>query len=200
MLTALLVGSVAVVGVTRLLELRVSQRHRRALLERGARAVEDRGFRVMVFLHVAVLAGALLEPFLTGRTVPLWFGALSAAGVLAASSLRVAAIRALGQHWNVRVLDSAALGVVVAGPYRFVRHPNYVAVFLELSLLPLVQGAWLTAALGAALHAFVLRRRILLEEAVLGAHPAYRASMGNKPRFIPRLAVLSRAPARTEKS
>ena len=200
MLTALLVGSVAVVGVTRLFELRISRQHRRALLERGARAIEDRGFRVMAFLHVAVLAGALLEPLLTRRTVPLWFGALAAAGVVGASSLRVLSIRTLGEHWNVQVVDSAALGVVASGPYRFVRHPNYVAVFLELACLPLVQGAWLTAALGSALHVLVLHRRVLLEEAVLFAHPAYRATMQDKPRFFPRLPTRSRSSARTEKT
>ena len=77
---------------------------------------------------------------------------------------------------------------MTSGPYRFVRHPNYVAVFLELLFLPLVQGAWLTAALGTALHVLVLRRRILLEEAMLLESPAYRISMGEKPRFVPALA------------
>jgi methyltransferase len=186
-LTPLLVACVGSVAVTRLLELRVSQRHRRFLVERGARIVDDRGFFGMVSLHVAVLAGALLEPLLTGRTVPAWFGAAAAGGVFGASLLRVSAIRSLGQHWNARVVDSAALGVVASGPYRFIRHPNYVAVFLELLLLPLVQGAWLTAALGSALHVVVLRRRILLEESVLLAHAAYCASMGDKPRFFPRV-------------
>jgi methyltransferase len=118
--------------------------------------------------------------------VPLWLGGAAALGVVGAGVLRVWAIRSLGKHWNVRVVDSTRLGVVTSGPYRFVRHPNYVAVFLELLLLPLVQGAWLTAALGSALHILVLRRRILLEEAVLMASPAYRASMGDKPRFLPR--------------
>jgi len=199
-LSVLLVGLAGLLAVTRLLELRISRRHRRALVESGARPVEERGFLVMVSLHVAVLVGAIVEPLVTRRAVPVWLGVTAAAGVVGASLLRVLAIRSLGRHWNVRVIDSTALGVVTAGPYRYVRHPNYVAVFLELLLLPLVQGAWLTAALGSALHVFVLRRRILLEEAVLSAHPAYRASMGDKPRFIPRLWRAAPVLARTEKS
>jgi methyltransferase len=199
-LSVLLVGLVGLLAVTRLLELRISRRHRRALLESGARPIEERGFLVMVSLHVAVLVGAIVEPLLTRRTVPVWLGVTAAAGVVGASLLRVLAIQSLGRHWNVRVIDSTALGVVTAGPYRYVRHPNYVAVFLELLLLPLVQGAWLTAALGSVLHAFVLRRRILLEEAVLLAHPEYRASMGGKPRFLPRLLRPAPALAQTEKS
>lgn len=188
MLTPLALGVVALLAGTRLFELLVSRRHRAALAKRGARAIEDPGFALMVCVHVGVLLGALLEPLLAKRAAPLWLGAAAAAGVVAASCLRVAAIRSLGEHWNVSVMDSAALGVVATGPYRFMRHPNYVAVFVELALAPLVQGAWLTAATGAALHVLVLRRRILLEEAVLDAHPAYRAGMGDKPRFLPRLS------------
>jgi methyltransferase len=198
-LTALLVALVALLAVTRLLELRVSRRHRQALLRSGARPVEERGFLGMVSLHVGVLVGAIVEPLVTRPAVPLWLGLTAAAGVIGANLLRLAAIRSLGEHWNVRVIDSTELGVVTSGPYRFVRHPNYVAVFLELLLLPLVQGAWLTAALGSALHVFVLRRRILLEEAVLMAHPAYRATMGDKPRFLPRLWRAAPALAQTEK-
>jgi methyltransferase len=198
-LTVLLVTLVALLAVTRLLELRVSRRHRQALLRSGARPVEERGFLMMVSLHVGVLAGALVEPLVTRPAVPLWLGLTAAAGVIGANVLRLAAIHSLGEHWNVRVIDSTALGVVRSGPYRFVRHPNYVAVFLELLLLPLVQGAWLTAVLGSVLHVFVLRRRILLEEAVLMAHPAYRAAMGDKPRFFPRLWRADPALARTEK-
>lgn len=200
MLRAVLFGLVALIAVTRLLELRVSRRHRRLLVERGARLVDERGFPLMVCLHVAILAGAIVEPLLTRRVVPLWLGAGAAAGVLGASVLRVAAIQSLGEHWNVRVVDSTALGVVASGPYRFVRHPNYVAVFLELLLLPLVQGAWFTALAGSALHVLVLRRRILLEEAVLAAHPAYRLSMQGKPRFLPRLRAARGALARSEKA
>jgi methyltransferase len=84
-------------------------------------------------------------------------------------------------------MDSSALGVVAGGPYRWVRHPNYLAVFAELLALPLIHSAWLTALLGGLAHIWVLRRRIAVEEAVLLANPAYRAAMSHKPRFIPRI-------------
>ncbi|HEY5447089.1 MAG TPA: isoprenylcysteine carboxylmethyltransferase family protein, partial [Polyangia bacterium] len=87
---------------------------------------------------------------------------------------------------QVRVVASTpALGVVTGGPYRLIRHPNYVAVFVELAALPLVHGAWLTAAAGALLHAAILRRRIGLEESVLMADESYRRAFADKPRFLP---------------
>ena len=142
----------------------------------------------------------MLEAFVTRRSVPVAFGAIAFAVVFAANVLRILSIRSLGKHWNVRVVDSTALGVVNSGPYRYVRHPNYVAVFLELLFLPLVQGAWITAALGTVAHVLVLRRRIALEESVLLADPSYAATMGNKPRFIPRLFRRRSWVAGTERS
>jgi len=177
---------VGLLVVTRLFELRISNRHRRELVARGATPIHDPGFAAMVSLHVGILAGGVIEVLVLRRTVPLWFGVLAAGLVLAANALRIWSIRTLGEHWNVRIVDSAAFGVVSSGPYRFVRHPNYVAVFLELAFLPLVQGAWIVAALGTALHVAVLRRRIALEESVLLDDPGYVASMGDKPRFLPR--------------
>jgi methyltransferase len=184
-----LVGTLA---VTRLVELGISSRHRRALVARGATPIHDPGFVAMVSLHAGILAGSVVEVLALQRSVPVWFGVAAAGMVLAANALRLWCIRTLGEHWNARVVDSTAFGVVTTGPYRFVRHPNYVAVFLELAFLPLVQGAWITAALGTALHLAVLRRRIVLEESVLLGEPGYVASMGHKPRFLPRLG---RAPS-----
>ena len=72
------------------------------------------------------------------------------------------------------------------GPFRWVRHPNYVAVFVELLALPLIHAAYVTAAVGTAAHIIVLARRIALEERVLFGNATYQATMGDKPRFIPR--------------
>lgn len=184
---------VGLLAVTRLFELRISNRHRRALVARGATPIHEPGFAAMVSLHVGILAGSVVEVLVLRPTVPVWFGLVAAGLVVAANALRIWSIRTLGAHWNVRVVDSAAFGVVTAGPYRFVRHPNYVAVFLELAFLPLVQGAWLVAILGTALHVAVLRRRIALEESILLRDPGYVARMGDKPRFLPR--PFGRAPS-----
>lgn len=182
----------ALTAITRLIELRVSSRHRRELLKSGAAASDERGFAGMVLLHIGILVGALVEAVVFERNAPFWIGVPAALGVMAASALRVWAIRSLGRHWNVRVIDSTTLGVIQSGPYRFVRHPNYVAVFLELALLPLVAGAWLTAALGTALHVWVLAKRIRHEESVLNRSAEYRFAMARKPRFVPRLSPWGR--------
>jgi methyltransferase len=178
---------IAGIAAARLFELRVSRARQRALAGRGVARVREPHFRAMVALHTAILLGAGLEATLTGRPpVPL-VSALALLAIAGATALRLWVIATLGPHWNVQVMDSLSLGVVTGGPFRFIRHPNYLAVFGELAALPLVHSAWLSAILGTAAHVWVLYHRIRTEEAALLAHPEYRLHMGSKPRFIPRL-------------
>lgn len=197
-MTSVFVALVGIVAVTRLVELGVSRRHRRALTRRGARTLREPAFAGMVALHVAILTGSLVEVVAFERAAPLALGLFAALVVALSNALRIAAIKSLGELWTVRVVDSIGLGVVRAGPYRFIRHPNYVAVFLELTFLPLVHGAWITALVGTTLHLAVLAKRIRLEESVLLADPAYVASMGDTPRFVPRLFARPVMQARAE--
>jgi methyltransferase len=176
---------VGAVGACRLIELRLSKRHQRALAAGGAGVMPERVFPAMVALHTGILVAAVIETLLLDRPFTAALGIPALVLVLLANALRFWVIRTLGVHWNVRVVPSMPLGVVTSGPYRFVRHPNYVAVFVELAALPLVHGAYLTAVAGALLHVAILHRRVVLEESMLMADEAYRRAFGDKPRFIP---------------
>jgi len=177
----------AAVGLARLVELRISRRHQREMAGRGIEKRSDPQFRWMVALHTVVLWGAALEvvalrrPFLPQLAAPM------AVLFLCATALRWWVIHTMGAHWNVEVVASAPLGVVTTGPFRWVRHPNYLAVFVELVALPLIHTAWITALVAAAGNFWVLRHRLSLEEPVLDANPAYRTAMAAKPRFLPKL-------------
>jgi methyltransferase len=175
----------AAVGLGRLVEMGISRRHQRALAARGAAKIAEPHFRWMVLLHGGVLAGTALEVWLLARPfIPAL--ALPMIALFALSNaLRWWVIRTMAEHWNVQVVDSLELGVVTRGPFRWIRHPNYLAVFVELIAVPLIHTAWLTALLGGLAHIWVLRQRIAVEEAVLLANPGYRAAMGHKPRFVP---------------
>jgi methyltransferase len=177
----------AAAGGGRLVEMQVSRRRLRALRARGVEQAPEPYFRWIVLLHAGVLAGAALEALLLKRRPvrPLAIGAVIAA--LLANGLRWWVIRSLGQHWNVHVVDSLGLGVVTSGPYRWLRHPNYLALIVELEALPLIHSAWLTALIGGVAHALLLRRRIATEEALLLQSAEYRALMAPRPRLLPRL-------------
>jgi methyltransferase len=180
-------GLLLAVAVLRLAELRISKRHQREMAARGAAKVEEPKFRWMVLLHTAVLLGAALEVVLLRRPFIPWLAVPMIAVFLAANAVRWWVIRSLGEHWNVQVVDSTRLGVVTSGPFRYVRHPNYAAVFAEMLALPLIHTAWITAVAGAIAHIGVLAQRLSTEERVLFANPDYRAAMTGKPRFLPGL-------------
>lgn len=174
------------VGLGRLIELGISRRRQQRLLQAGVARVPERHFRAMVLLHTGVLVAAALEVWWLKRPFVRLLALPMALLLLAANALRWWVIATLAGHWNVQIMDSVADGVVTHGPYRWVRHPNYAAVFLELLALPLIHSAWLTSLVGGVAHLWVLRQRISTEERILMAHPIYRHAMGTKPRFLPR--------------
>lgn len=177
----------AAVAALRIVELRISKRHQRQLLTRGAAKIDEPRFRWMVVLHTAVLIGAAIEVIFLKRPFIPALAIIMFAIFLAANAVRWWVIRTLGDHWNVQVMDSTELGVITSGPFRFVRHPNYAAVFAEMLALPLIHTAWIIALAGSLAHAAVLAQRLSTEERVLFANPDYRAAMTGKPRFLPGL-------------
>jgi methyltransferase len=158
---------VAAVGLERLAELVVSARNVKAALAAGA---VERGlghYPVMVVLHTGLLAGALAEVVVADRPWHGWLGWPMLALVLAAQALRWWCIATLGPQWNTRVVVLPGAGLVRRGPYRWLRHPNYLAVVVEGVALPLVHTAWVTAVVFTLANAVLLRTRIRCEEKAL---------------------------------
>lgn len=177
----------AAVGLLRLVELRVSRRNYRRMLAGGAVPVPEPHFKWIVVIHTGVLLGAALEVIVFKRPFIPLLGATMFALFIASNLLRLWVVASLGQLWSVNVMDSSRIGVVTSGPFRFVRHPNYSGVVLEVISLPLIYTAWMTAAAAALGYCYALSRRIPAEEKALMANPEYRAAMGHKPRFLPGL-------------
>jgi len=121
----------------------------------------------MVVLHTGLLAGCLLEPLLADRPFLPGLGWPALALTLLAQVLRWWCITTLGPYWNTRVIVVPGARLVGAGPYRFLRHPNYVAVVVEGAALPLVHSAWITATVFTLADAVLLTVRIRCENAAL---------------------------------
>lgn len=161
--TALVLG----VALERLVELRVSARNRAWSLERGGREYGQGHFPFMVVIHVGLLVGCVAEVWLLERVFSWALGGPMLVLALSCQGLRWWVIATLGHRWNTRVIVVPGLPRIVRGPFRFVRHPNYVAVVVEGFALPLVHGAWITALVFSALDAWVLWLRIRCEDAAL---------------------------------
>lgn len=175
-----------VVAFERLLELLISKRHERALVRAGQMVVVERLFALMVFVHAGVLVFAAGEARLLDRAFHPWLGGLALAVFASATALRWWAIRSLGEQWTVRVVAGPALELKAGGPFRYLRHPNYLGVACEVIAIPLIGGAYVTAAVFGLLNAFVLLRRIRLEESTLAGFAPYYKTLGGRRALVPR--------------
>lgn len=161
------VGLVAAVGVERVAELVVSMRNLRWSRARGGREYGQGHYPAMVVLHTGLLLACVLESGLLHRPILAALAWPMLAVVVLAQALRWWCIATLGPRWNTRVVVVPGLPLVARGPYRWLSHPNYVAVVAEGIALPLIGSAWITAVAFTVLNAVLLRVRITTENAAL---------------------------------
>jgi methyltransferase len=160
---------VAAVAVERVAELVVARRNERWSTARGAIVAGQGHYPAMVALHTGLLVGCPAEVWLADRPfVPALAWPMLAA-LAGAQALRWWCIGTLGPRWNTRVMVVPGLPLVTSGPYRLLRHPNYVAVVAEGVALPLVHTAWVTAAVFTVFNAALLTVRIRCENRALAA-------------------------------
>ena len=157
---------VAVVAAQRIGELVLSARNARLVRARGAREYGSGHFPFLVFVHVAFLVCLAAEVLFLGARPPSWWP-LCLLLWMGAQALRYSAMRALGDRWNVRILVVPGESPVSSGPYRFIRHPNYLAVAVELLTASMMFGAWRTAIVFSLLDAAALWVRVRAENAAL---------------------------------
>lgn len=179
---------VGLTALQRLVELLHSRRNLQGL-SAGSPAADSRtNWVLLVGLQVAWLMGCALEPALRGQLPSAALFWVGIALFLLGEGLRTWCILTLGSWWNARARVAPDLRVVSRGPYRWIRHPNYLGVLLELVGLPLAGGAWWTMGLLLLPHGIVFLRRIQGEDRLLFALPGYAEAMGGKGALIPRLS------------
>lgn len=155
---------VALVALQRLAELALSHRNTRRLRAAGGVEVGAGHYPLLVALHIAWL-GALVVT--VPADAPLRMPPLAL--YIAVQGLRYWAIAALGENWTTRIITVPGRTPVRHGPYRYLRHPNYMVVACEIAVLPLAFGAWRIALLFTVLNGAMLAHRIRIENAALAA-------------------------------
>ncbi len=180
-----LLSTVFLVAGQRLWEVRRSQRNEEWLRAQGAVEGGRLLYPPLVLLHTAFFIALLVESWWRGpRLGPLW--GLWLGLFLAAQALRLWTINTLGPRWCTRLLVVPGMELVTEGPYRYIRHPNYLVVLVEFFSLPLTFGAIFTALGATSANILLLTIRIRQEEALLGRLTDYNAAMKGRPRLIPR--------------
>jgi methyltransferase len=171
------------VALERLYEVRVSNHNARIAFAQGALEYGRRHYRVMVFLHSLFLPACAAEVALLHRPFPGAPGWVALTIACGSQALRYTAIRTLGERWNTRIIVLPEAPPVTGGIYRYLRHPNYVAVIAEMLAIPLIHGAWICAIAFSCANALLLTVRIRAEERALGGQ--WQEAFASRRRFIP---------------
>jgi methyltransferase len=160
------IAAFAVVAISMLGELWLAKRNERLLLARGAVEVPDPAYRTMRWAYPAIFAAMAVEGVIDPRE-PTFLTVAGGALFALAKWLKYWAIATLGVRWSFRVLVVPGARLVDTGPYRLMRHPNYLAVVGELAGMAMLTGARWTGVAGIVFFGWLLRRRIAAEDRAL---------------------------------
>jgi methyltransferase len=144
-------------------ELVLARRNERILKTQGAIEFDKDGYKVIATMHVAFFISLICEKVFLHRALNTYW-VVSTSLFVGAQFLRYWAIRSLGVHWNTKVLVIPGKKLVARGPYKYIQHPNYVAVITEIAVIPLIFSCYITATVFSLFNLILLRRRMKIEE------------------------------------
>lgn len=177
---------ISFIVIQRLVELMIANHNEKWMKQQGAIEFGKKHYKYMVIMHLLFFVALFTEKFVLNRGLsPLWPFILTVFSV--AQFIRCWAIYSLGKYWNTKILVLADALVVKKGPYRFLRHPNYIIVAIELLVVPMLFNAFYTAFLFTILNVIMLLIRIPEEEKALSTLTEYDAAFQNCYRFIPKI-------------
>lgn len=164
---------VAFIAIQRVYELFLSKRHERAILAQGGKEHASEHFLVMKLVHSTWLLAMLLEVFMLKRSFSYYIFVPALLLTLAGQFLRYAAITTLKERWTVRIMTIKNAPPVDHGIFRYIRHPNYLGVVLEIFAIPLLHQAYLTSLIFSLANGLLLWVRIGEEEKALARENNY---------------------------
>ncbi|HSC36129.1 MAG TPA: isoprenylcysteine carboxylmethyltransferase family protein [Thermodesulfobacteriota bacterium] len=160
----------------RISELLLARKNETAVRKMGALEYDSGGYRTIVLMHAAFFLSLVSEYLLLGRGLNEHWPILVTIFLLT-QALRYWSILSLGKFWNTKILVVPGTHAVTSGPYKYLRHPNYLAVVIEIAVVPLIFSCYITSVLFTVLNLIALRRRISIEEsALLGGPPGDETS------------------------
>jgi methyltransferase len=175
-----------VIVLQRLIELLIAKSNEKLMKQQGAIEFGTMHYRFMVLIHMLFFSAFIVEKLSLNRGLSqLWI--LLLLTFLGAQVIRIWAITSLGKYWNTKIIVLPNSAVVRRGPYRYIKHPNYFVVAIELIVIPLLFEAYYTACLFTILNGLILSIRIREEEKALNKLTEYEGTFQNCNRFLPRL-------------
>ncbi|MGM0845451.1 MAG: isoprenylcysteine carboxyl methyltransferase family protein [Bacillota bacterium] len=174
----------AVIAIQRVVELIIAKRNEKWMKEKGAKEYGKRHYKLMVSIHLLFFISLLAEELFMNRPLNEYWVVLFTL-FLVTQVGRIWVIASLGRFWNTKIIVLPQADVVAKGPYKFIKHPNYFIVTVELIVIPLMFNAYWTLFIFALLNQFILAVRIPIEERALEEVTNYQKVHQGKKRFIP---------------
>ncbi len=177
-------GIVVAVILQRLVEVRLSDRHKAEILKRGGQEHGDNLLGAVKVLQVSWWIAMIVEVWYLDRPFVPALAAVALTATIVGQVLRYLSMQALQWRWTLPIMTVSGMPVVESGVYRYLRHPNWLGVIWEIAFLPLIHTAYLTAIAFSLANAWLMSKRIQTEERALAENTNYAAAFANKPRFI----------------
>ncbi|WP_249597589.1 isoprenylcysteine carboxyl methyltransferase family protein [Peribacillus frigoritolerans] len=163
---------IILIAIQRLVELYIAKQNEKQLKAGGAIEYGESHYKWMVLMHLSFFIVLIIEVVALERDIsglwPIWLTLF-----LIAQSGRIWVIRSLGKHWNTKIIVVPDAEVVIKGPYKFFKHPNYIIVATEILVISLLFNAYYTAIIFSLLNVWMMMVRIPLEEKALKEHTKY---------------------------
>ncbi|MGG3890120.1 isoprenylcysteine carboxyl methyltransferase family protein [Metabacillus fastidiosus] len=171
--------------IQRITELFIAKRNEKWMMAKGGVKHGEKHYPLIVVVHTLFLISLITEVTVFHKGLSsLWSFILPF--LLLTQIIRYWAVMSLGPYWNTKIIILPDSEVVAKGPYRFMRHPNYVVVALEILFIPLLFNAYITAVLFTISNIFLMIIRIPEEEKALQLHTDYKNTFEEKYRFFPK--------------
>ncbi|MGJ9456775.1 isoprenylcysteine carboxyl methyltransferase family protein [Oceanobacillus sp. CF4.6] len=155
-----------IIVLQRLLEMVIAKSNEKWMKDRGAIEKEADHYKWFIILHVLFFISILMESYL--KDTSNWSLNYTLLVIFILTQLvRIWCVSSLGRFWNTKIIILPGAQLVSKGPYKYVKHPNYVIVGIELFVIPLLFGARITAVIFPLFHILLLTVRIPAEERAL---------------------------------
>ncbi|SEM82881.1 15-methylpalmitoyl-4-hydroxy-2-pyrone 4-O-methyltransferase [Mesobacillus persicus] len=177
---------VTIIVFQRAIELVIAKKNERWMKAKGAVEFGAEHYPIMVLIHTAFFITMILEVLYFNRELSQFWVVLFG-GFLFTQAMRIWALKSLGPYWNTKIIVLPGAEIVKKGPYRYIKHPNYFIVALELAIIPLMFNAYTTAILFTILNMAILSIRIPTEEKALKEWTGYETEFQGSHRFLPNL-------------
>lgn len=177
-------GITIIVMVQRLFELRMSKRNVAQLIAQGGRVHHDNSLFLVKILQIGWFVAMLMEVWRLDRPFIPGLAAIALFATVMGQYLRYLSMQALGLRWTLPIITLPGMSAVNTGIYRYLRHPNWLGVILEILAVPLIHSAYLSAIFFSIANAVLLVLRMQSEEQALQSDKNYNAMFANTPRFV----------------